>query len=130
MLIGAVELLIIYSIYWFRRKRMKEGEETTGQVVDVVSGRGSKGGTVSYPVFQFRTYLNKIVTVQSKISSRPSLYKTGDEVMVIYNPEKPERFVIRGDKRYRLVFFILGGIALAFFIIGVIGLVPVLKTVF
>jgi hypothetical protein len=49
---------------------------------------------LQYPIIRFQTRKNKWITkaVDSGIST--STYKQGDKINVIYNPDKPEEFMI------------------------------------
>jgi hypothetical protein len=127
LLVGAVELIVLYFIYRYRKRIKDNGHETTGTVVKLVKGTGGKTGTRYHPVFQYRTHMNETITQKSKMASNPPFYKEGAEVTIFYNPQKPQQFVIRDDKRFRLLYLIMGGVAGIFFLVGLIGLFPLFK---
>ena len=126
LLIGTIDLIIIFFMWRFRRIIISKGQQTTARIVDLSSGSGSRGG-VYYPVFQFSTFLNEQITQRSKVGSNPPAYKQDEEVVIFYNPEKPQQFVVQKDKRFRLIFLIIGGLATIFFLVGLFGLLPVIK---
>ncbi len=120
---GFAELIAIIIIKMITAKKIKSWNETTGIVTEVVAGRGSKGGTVYYPVFEFKTYINETIKKKSKMGSGPGFYSTGSEVAIFYKPDDPNRFIIKGDKRFNLMFIIIGLIGGLFFIIGTAGII-------
>lgn len=127
LFIGLLELVVVLLILHFRRKIVKNGQQTTGRVIELQPRRTAKGGgTVYYPVFQFTTFMNEEVTKRGKMGSKPSAFNEGEEVVIYYNPEKPQQFVVANDKSYRLIFWIAGGAALLFLLTGVVGLVLVM----
>ena len=62
--------------------------------------------------------------------SRSRFYKNGEEMTIIYNSEKPGEFIIEGDKGLRFLFygsFIVWAVLL---IVGIVGIIPVLRQYF
>ncbi len=127
LLIGFVELLVLFFLQRYRRRLLEGGQETTGTVVDIESRKGPKGNTSYYPVFRFRTYMNEEITRRSQISSTSRPYQTGDTVTIIYDPQRPQRFILKNDKRIRAVYYLIGVLALAFIAAGLYGLMPLLR---
>lgn len=78
LIIGTVELLVVYFMYQYRQRMIEGGLEATGKVIDILSNPSPKG-TAFYLVFHFRTYMNEEITIQSKITSSPSPSKPSDK---------------------------------------------------
>lgn len=72
-----------------------------------------------YPVIQY-TVDGKTVSKKSSSGSNPSKYNVNDKVDILYDPNKVEDYIIKGDKTTSFlgVIFVVAGIAVA--IIGVI----------
>ncbi len=122
-LVGLVELIVIYFILRTRKNRDATWYETKANVVEVQTGRGSKGGTIYYPIFQFKTHMGEVIRQKSGMGSNPSYYNQGMEVDLYYHPEKHNRMMIKNDKRIRLMFIIFGVVATIFFLVGLGGLI-------
>jgi hypothetical protein len=73
---------------------------------------------------------NQTITQKSSLGSKPSTFKAGDDVVNIYDPKKTARFHINNDRHFRLQYMIMGGLALVFFLVGLIGSFPVLRHYF
>jgi hypothetical protein len=69
------------------------GEKSEGIVFDSEKSKNSDSN-LQYPIIRFQTRKNEWITkaVDSGIST--STYKQGDKINVIYNPDKPEEFMI------------------------------------
>ena len=94
-----------------------------GTVIEIITedSTDSDGFTTYtyYPVIQY-TVDGKTVSKKSSSGSNPSKYNVNDKVDVLYDPNKVEDYIIKGDKTTSFfgIIFIVAGIAVA--IIGVI----------
>ena len=111
MIIGL--LLICTGVYILGDRLVFLGEaaNTTGTVVDIVSGISSR------LVIQFSGKDNNVVQFKSRSSSSYAGYRRGDEVPVLYAAGKPEKAFL--DSKYALFFplipiFIIGAAFVAF----------------
>jgi hypothetical protein len=66
-------------------------EITTGTVVELIPGRGSKGGTVYTVVATFQDRMGKKHTYTSSMASNPPENKVGDVIRIMYDREHPDR---------------------------------------
>lgn len=99
-----------------RRRLLAGGIQVSGEIVgfsDVVGEAGLK-----VPLVRFRTKLGETVEVEYPVTtSVPSLlYDQGEKVTVVYDPGKPDIFLIK-DERWSVIMppmlLIAGGIILA-----------------
>jgi hypothetical protein len=125
-LLGILELLVIFIIVQVRKRKIRHWISTKAVVIDLATRRGSKGGTVYCPVFEFNTQSGETIVHHSKIGSKPQYYSKGMEVVLFYNPENPNRYVVKGDRRIKFIFTILTLSAAVMLIIGLGGLVQFL----
>ena len=86
--------IVISSKVQSKYKLLSEtGEKSEGIVFDSEKSKNSDSN-LQYPIIRFQTRKNEWITkaVDSGIST--STYKQGDKINVIYNPDKPEEFMI------------------------------------
>ena len=102
-------------------KRCTASEE--GTVVEIITEDSTDDDGFTqytyYPVIQY-TVDGKTVSKKSSSGSNPSKYNVNDKVDILYDPNKVEDYIIKGDKTTSFlgVIFVVAGIAVA--IIGVI----------
>ena len=65
-----------------------------GHVVDLRSRSGSDGGYTYYPVVAYETLDGKAVRFEGKTGSNPPMNKVGDRLMVLYDPENPQKAMV------------------------------------
>lgn len=94
-----------------------------GQVMDLESNRGSKGGFVT--IFTFADASGQTHTARTAFAQSPATHQVGDEVVVLYPPGDPEAARIRAFRTLWLVPTILGGIGFTFSSMGAFGFVTV-----
>lgn len=120
--VGLIEFSIVFFIWYARKKISSKGYDAKATVVDVVAANSGKG--IMYkPVFGYTTYLNEKMRVASTLGSAPNYYPVGAEVEIFYNPDKPSRFIIKNDKRFRIAFLTIGIISGAFLLMGLSGII-------
>jgi cytochrome c oxidase assembly protein Cox11 len=84
--------LLSYSFVLFRRAlaSLSNGIKTIGTVIEHEKIYDSQTRRYLYkPIFQFRTATNQDVVFKYNSASTPARFDIGEEVPVIYNPEKP-----------------------------------------
>ena len=101
-----------------KRRRVVCSVETPGKVVDILSEyhrSAEDGGIYYYPVFEY--YINGNAIIQKgHTGCRPCKYQKGQEVIIIFNPDKPLEFRVAGEKASNIfsIVFIIWGISLCF----------------
>ena len=95
-LLGGV-LLLGTALYLYLKQRsfLQHAREVAGVVVGVVRGTSSEGVAVDYPVVQFRAEGGELIEFEHRVGSNLPLYRVGQEVPVLYDPERPGRATIR-----------------------------------
>lgn len=93
-------------------KRCTESAEGTVVEIVVDSQTDSDGtpSTTYYPIIEYKVG-EQIVSKQSSTGSGSSDYKIGEKVEILYNPNKAEEYIIKGDKSSNvlgIVFIVVG----------------------
>ena len=81
-----VGLYTLHSEIEFRKGAVR----APGTIVDLLPERGSKGGTLYKPVFEFADASDREHRVTARIGSSPPSYERGEAVTVLYRPGNPE----------------------------------------
>jgi len=115
--LGLMGLLFSSVSYFFTSSTMEflsDAVETEGEVIDYVSGSGSDGSTVYYPIIQF-IFNDRYTEFQSNTGANPKSYDVGEKVSV---------FVLKDDVSSAKVnsWFSLWGLPVIFGVFGVIML--------
>ena len=103
--------------------------QTVGTVVDLVehTRRSSDGhtSTTIHPVISY--YVNGSEYVQkSSYGSSPSPYETGQAVSLLYDPQKPEDFLLPEDKTPRRLYIAFIITAICCFVVPIVVAVMIL----
>lgn len=111
-------MLGIASYIWYSTKSFTgKATKTSGQVVDMLSERGSKGGLTFKPVVMYTDARGAQHRYIPSFSSNPPSYEAGETVTICYDPNNPDKARIAGLSEYTGA-FILGGMGLVFSLIG------------
>ena len=95
------------------------GQRAQGQVVDINSRSDSESGYTYYAVVAFEDARGKRMRFEDSVGSSHPMYHQGDEVIVLYDPEKSNDAIIdRGIMNWGLS----GGLALGALIMLLLGL--------
>lgn len=117
--VGFLFLLLAVFIYIRTVSFINSAQEVVGTVIRLESSRSSKGGTTYAPVFQFRTIEGQMIEVRDNMSSNPPMFREGQSVEVLYDPENPQKARIKKwFSLYYLPLF-LAGMGLIFSCVGV-----------
>jgi hypothetical protein len=89
--IGVAVLMCVISVLtgvsaW---RKISREMEAPGRVVEMITRRDEQGNEFYYPVVAFALADGSRRTVQMAEGSWPPAYAVGDEVTVLYDPEKP-----------------------------------------
>jgi hypothetical protein len=141
LLIGGA--LVVSSVYVFFRQRsqLRRSIMTTGTVIELLrhhdpgdyllvksaDGRKLKRKYDYRPVIRFETETGRSVKFAARVASRPIPYQVGDQVSVIYDPNKPQKAQI--NRALYLWFHVImllffGVFALAMGLLGIIMAEP------
>ncbi|NOS86143.1 MAG: DUF3592 domain-containing protein [Ignavibacteria bacterium] len=110
-------MLAIGIISYVRTKRfLSSAVETRGQVIgNVFKGSGEGGGSMYSPKIQFTDRMGKQFEFTENWSSNRPDFKIGDEVIVLYDPARPQK-ARRGGKKWKFFFvaWLVGGLGILF----------------
>jgi Protein of unknown function (DUF3592) len=118
--IGALFLLIIWIMKRRRDALIAKGHNTMGTIVDIIRNRSSKGHYTYQPVIKYTPFMQPSITKKYAFSGTANQYKIGDEVEVFYDPDKPEKFLIKGDKVVKILFWVFGVMGGIFLVLGIV----------
>ncbi len=93
----AISLVLFYAAFAFRQKAKNlsgKGIEAEGVVFDIVEGDTTRS-LGRYPVIRFLTSQKEWITQEYNIGISPNLFKKGQKVSVLYNPDDPKEFIIK-----------------------------------
>ena len=110
--VGAAFLLTALILWKVRTRREQLCTETAlGIVVELAYYRNQSGGSYC-PVVEFAAK-GETLRVRSGSGSRPARYAVGQAVEVHYDPDRPKRFYIEGDRTLALLekIFLFSGLA-------------------
>jgi hypothetical protein len=121
---GAIFAGIAGFMFYQQYKLEQSGLRAGGVVIAMVSSTDNDGSTTYAPVVRFKTQNGRSYEFQSSFFASPPDYKVGDEVTVLYPPDRPAEAQIKGEGQlFIIIFGIVGGIEI------IIGLFFTGKTV-
>lgn len=115
--VGAGMLLGAYALYSSTSSFIDRAVETEGVVVDLILSRSSDSSAY-YPVVVFQDSNGREVEFQSNSGSNPAPYNRGERISVLYETSAPERARINGFFSLWGAAMIVGGLGLAFALVG------------
>ena len=92
-LAGIICGIVSASLWYARYQLMRDGEKTTGQVVELQYSR-SKGSTTTAPVIAFTTPSGRRVVYRSNFYTNINPFQVGDTVTLWYDRAEPEKVVL------------------------------------
>lgn len=111
--VSGVVATVFFAVAWLRTSTARGWTSTTGVVVNRRSGTTEGGIPANYPTFQWQDPTGRTFTHTS--SMKQSLGPApGTRVPVLYDPRDPSRAVIDSFVQSGRLFWLLGGLALAF----------------
>jgi len=118
--IGLILLTVALGL-WSVGSRFRSGAlHTQGAVVRMVTHEDSEGGSGHIPVVQYHVD-TQTYEVHGTVSSSPPAYHVGDNVTILYRPEKPADGRIDSFLEQGFLPMLFGGLGGIFFLIGVFG---------
>lgn len=127
---GGMGLLFIgiAFVVWMRtREFISKAQETKGIVIRMLSKRGSKGGIIYAPVFQFRTIDGRTIEVEESMYSKPPQFQEGQSVDILYDPQNPEKARVKKWANLYFLPLVLGGMGAIFIVIGIVSLISYIR---
>lgn len=97
LIIVAIGIALFYVAFKFRintKNIAKNGEQAEGVVFDIVESDNIKS-QAKYPIIRFVTSKKEWITEQYNISTLPGLFKKGQKVTIVYNPDNPKEFFVK-----------------------------------
>ncbi|MBQ8131459.1 MAG: DUF3592 domain-containing protein [Bacilli bacterium] len=99
-------------------------EEAVGTVIEIVEEEDISDDTISYtyyPVIEYEVDGNKI-SGKSTTGSGNSKYQVNDKVDILYDPNKPSHYIIKGDKTGSIIGIVFIVFGIGFFIYSIVNL--------
>ena len=112
-LIGAICLGITSLLYSNNAQFERDALQVKGTVTKNIRSR-----SMSYPQVTFKDQSGKVKTFKSRYGQRPAQYEVGEEVIVLYPINRPEKAKIKPFSNFGLAGIITGSIGSIFFLIG------------
>jgi hypothetical protein len=109
-------LAIGINSYLRARSFLASAIETKGTAIEMVKKGQSKSGSTMYsPKIRFTDRTGQIREFTEKWSGSPPDFKIGDELIVLYPPDNPEK-ARRGGQKWKFFFvaWLIGGLGLLF----------------
>lgn len=113
----SLSMLAFGIISYSRAKRfLSSAIETKGTVIETVKKGQSKSGSTMYsPRIRFTDRTGQVREFTEKSAGSPPDFKIGDELIVLYPPDNPEK-ARRGGQKWKFFFiaWLIGGLGLLF----------------
>ena len=122
LVIGLIFAVISIFLMVLDRSFAETAVSANAEVVGFHESRSSDGGLTYYPILDFVTADGQNLQVRASVGTVPPAYEVGERVEILYDPAKPETFVINtqpGRLGLALVFF---GFGMLWLLIGGIPL--------
>ncbi|MEV7009669.1 DUF3592 domain-containing protein [Streptosporangium sp. NPDC051022] len=114
IVIGAVFIATSIRVITVGQWLLRHGTRVPGVVVGLRRSGGGKG--VYYPTLRFQTVQGSVVETESDLGSNPSPVRPGQQVMVVYDPARPQRVRLDGaggsGVLHGVLFLIVGAVVL------------------
>ena len=131
MIMGGAVCFIIFSVNNKYKKLKQTGVKTEGTLAGYEMVK-IKNTNTKVPVASFTTKDNRKIKQKTVESFFPANARMGTKIIVFYNPENPQEFMIQGKKFYTMylavlilsIIFFLSGL---FFSLNYLGILYFLK---
>jgi hypothetical protein len=115
--VGLLFVVIGARIVQTARRFLRTAHRVPGVVTDLRYSAGSSGSSgIWYPVLGFTTRDGRRVDTTAMYGTNPAPARAGEQVMVLYDPQRPTRAALHGRLGGRLLgsgFVLLGGVLAA-----------------
>jgi hypothetical protein len=123
MLIPIGALLVVVGILIYFRMRGSSGKTHAAMGVVVDQEESTSDDDVVYsPIVKFTAYDGTAATFTDSFASSPALYRIGDEVKVLYDPQSFSNARIAASVRRYLGAIIVGALGAILIVAGWLGL--------
>lgn len=123
LVIGIIFIAVAVFMYFKNSYLVKNCTiDAIATVVDMreeLSTDVDNNGFMYYPIIEYQAGDRKVTTELGEGSSTPS-YRINEKINILYNPNKPEEFIIKGDSSSNVVSIIFGILGLGVFAYGVV----------
>jgi hypothetical protein len=112
MALGAL-FLVFAVIHFFRLRRLGEkGIKTVAIITDFTIIEREYGFNNHIPILEYKTLDGKTITKRSYIGTKKNVQHIGDKLNIVYNPEKPEEFLLDTgmDKYWKILGSVIAGL--------------------
>ena len=93
-----------------------------GTVVELVTSRGSKGGTLYSPIVRWQPLEGEPRTLRSRTASSPAAFAVGEQVTVLYDPDDPAEARLQAFSEQWLPATITGAMGTLFLLVAAAAL--------
>ena len=76
-------------------------------------------GYMYYPIIEYQAGENKVEVEMSTGSSTPA-YRINEKINILYNPNKTDEFIIKGDSTSNIISIVFGVLGLGLFAYGIV----------
>ena len=121
--IGVILLFIAVFLFVRQKQFLAKARKAPGVVSAVRTTTDDDGGEMYAPIVDFRTETGAPATYKSTLYTRPSRYRQGVQVELLYDPDNPANAQIVGRPMNNAATWILAGLGLVFVIAGIAVLV-------
>jgi hypothetical protein len=116
--VGSALLAIALILWLLQRRWVRAAGRASGEIVEVV--KRSRYTTNMVPVVRFHTEDGREVTFRGRVGSRPSPYRVGDGVAVLYDRASPARAMVNSTLTVMLLPIIFAANAVPFLAAGAV----------
>ena len=102
--------LIFTVVQFFRLQKITaKGVRTSAIIKDFIYAETN----IYFPVLEYTTKYGQVINNKSYVGSKKNRQQIGDKVAIIYNPDKPEEFLLDTgvDKYWKIIGSLIAGIA-------------------
>ena len=115
LFLGGSLILLFVWIFNRRRKRIiNKNHLATGIVIDVIQKAGMKGNKFFESLIQYVTNNGQQILVRHFNTRKPQAFVKGQPIELFYDSLKPEKFVLKEDRRARSINIFFGTIGVLF----------------
>lgn len=120
LIVGIVFVAVGVYMYINHKNLVKNCTvETTATVIDMeerYSADDNGGNYMYYPIIEYNVERNTIKSTMTEGAAGP-IYSYGEKITILYNPNKVEEYLVKGDKMSNVlsyIFIIVGGLVTIF----------------
>jgi hypothetical protein len=119
VILGFVPMLVVWLRQSLRKRFIARAEETTGVVEAMEQRIGHKGNKYYVATINYTAGMDKIRRNHILPYSQRTALTPGQQVVVLYNPKKPIKFVLRDfPYNFKFLWIFTGIIAIAYFVLA------------